>query len=62
MLSIVIHDITNTGKCFSRKLDFKHIKIGDIHRNCIGISLFGYDNKEKHPIYVSKRMLLRKIC
>ena len=33
------------------------VKIGDIHKiekkNSIGISVFGYENKEKHPVYVS---------
>ena len=32
-------------------------KIGDIHKiekkNSIGISVFGYENKKKHPVYVS---------
>ena len=44
------------------KLDFKDIKfpvkVRDIHKieknNSIGISVFGYGNKEKHPIYASK--------
>ena len=35
------------------------VKIKDIHKiekkNPIGISVFGYENKEKHPIYVSKK-------
>ena len=47
----------------AEKLDFKDIKfpikIRDIHKtekkNYIGISAFGYENKEKHPIYVSKK-------
>ena len=48
---------------FNKKFDFKDIifpvKIGDIHKiekkkNSIDISLSGYGNKEKHPIYVSK--------
>ena len=51
------------------KLDFKNIKfpvkIWDIHKtennNFIGISVFGNENKEKHPTYVSKKMLWRKI-
>ena len=45
------------------KLDFKNIKfpvkIRDIHKtennNFIGISVFGNENKEKHPIHVSKK-------
>ena len=35
------------------------MKIRDIHKiekkNSIGISVFGYENKEKHPIYLSKK-------
>ena len=35
------------------------VKTRDIYKvvkkNSIGISVFGYDNKEKHPIYVSKK-------
>ena len=35
------------------------VKIRDIHKiekkNSISISVFGYENKEKHPIYVSKK-------
>ena len=35
------------------------VKIRDIHKiektNSIGTSVFGYENKEKHPIYVSKQ-------
>ena len=49
--------------CNYKKLDFKDkkfpVKIRDIHKienqNFIGISAFGYENKEKHPIYVSKK-------
>ena len=47
----------------NEKLAFKDIKFQvkfrDIHKieknNCIDISVFGYENKEKHPIYVSKK-------
>ena len=46
----------------SKKLDFKDIKFPvktrDIHRiekKIISISVFGYENKEKYPIYVSKK-------
>ena len=50
---------------FARELDFKDIKfpvqIRDIYKvekkNCITISVFGYEHKEKYPIYVSKQML-----
>ena len=35
------------------------VKIRDIYKiekkNSIGISVFDYENKEKHPIYVSKK-------
>ena len=34
-------------------------KIRDIHKieetDSLGISVFGYEKKEKHPIYVSKK-------
>ena len=34
------------------------VKISDIHKiekkNCIRISVFGYEKKEKYPLYVSK--------
>ena len=54
--------ITKADKEFDKKLDFKNIKyplkIRDIHKiekkNSIGISVFRYENKEKHPIYVSE--------
>ena len=54
--------ITKADKYFVKKLDFKVIKlpvkVRDVHKiekkNSIGISVFGYENKEKHPIYVSK--------
>ena len=29
-------------------------------KNSIGISVFGYENKEKHPIYVSKKCCKEK--
>ena len=55
--------ITETEKDFAKKLDFKDImfsvKVRDIHkiekRNSTNISGFGYENKEKYPIYVSKK-------
>ena len=54
--------ITKADKDFSKRLEFKEInfpvKITDIHKlekkNVMGISVFGYENKEKHPIYESK--------
>ena len=58
--------VTKADKDFAEKRDFKDIKfpikIRDIHKieknNSIGISVFGYRNKEKHLIYVSKKMLI----
>ena len=35
-------------------------KIGQ-KNDCIGISVFGYENKEKYPIYRSKNTLKRHI-
>ena len=55
---------TKADKDFAEKTDFKGIKfpvkIRDIQifkkkKNFIGISVFGYENKEKHPTYVSKK-------
>ena len=58
------HPVRNVkaDKDFVKKLDFKDVKlpakIRDIHKikknNSISISVFGYENKEKYPIYVSK--------
>ena len=50
--------ITKNDKNFAKKLYFKDIKfpvkVRDIHKikkkNSIGISVFGYENKEKHSI------------
>ena len=55
--------VTKADKDFAKRLDFKDIKfpvkIRDIHKiekkNSIDISVFGYENKEKYPIYVSKK-------
>ena len=49
-----------TDKYFAKKLDIKFpVKVRDIHKieknNSIGIGVFGYENEEKHPIYVSKK-------
>ena len=60
--------ITKADKEFAKKLDFKNIKlpvkIRDSHeikkKNSIGTSVFGYENKEKHPIYVSKKCCEKK--
>ena len=54
--------ITKGNKDFVTNFDFRGIKfpvkIRDIHKiekkNSTGISAFGYENKEKHSIYVSK--------
>ena len=51
--------ITKADKDFEKRLDFKDIKFPvkfrDIckteKRNSIGISVFGYENNEKYPIY-----------
>ena len=50
-------------KIFAKRLDFKDIKLSvkirDIHKiekkNSMGISVFGYENKEKHPSHLSKK-------
>ena len=60
--------ITKTGKDFAKKLNFKDIKfpvkVKEIHKiknkNSIGISVFGYENKEKHPTYASKKCCEKK--
>ena len=56
-------------KILPKKFDFKDIKfpvkVRDIHKiekkNSIGISVFGYKNKEKHPIYVLKNVLKKNL-
>ena len=61
--------ITTADKDFAKNLDFKDIKFQvnfkDIQKlekkNSIGISVFGYENKEKHPIYVSKNVVKRNM-
>ena len=60
--------ITKSDKDFTTRLDLKDIKfpvtIRDIHKiekkNSISISVFAYENKEKHPIYVSKKFCEEK--
>ena len=48
-------------KDFAKRLDFKDIKYPERHsqklkkKNSIGISVFGYANKVKYPIYVSQK-------
>ena len=57
--------ITKTDKAFTKRLDFKDIRfpvnIRGIHKiekkNSISTGVFGYENKEKHPIYVSKNVM-----
>ena len=68
--------ITKADKDFVKNLDFKDIKfpvkVRDIYKikkkkkkkkkkkNSIGISVFGYENEKKYPIYVSKRCCKEK--
>ena len=55
--------ITKADKDFANRLNFKDtkfpVKIRDIYKienyNSIGISTFGYENKVKYPIFVSKK-------
>ena len=55
--------VTKADTYFGKEIDFKDIKfpvkVGEFRKietkNSIGISVFGYKNKEKHPIYVSKK-------
>ena len=55
--------ITKTAKDFTKRLDLKDIKlpinVRDTHKiekqYYVVINFFGYENKQKHPIYVSKR-------
>ena len=50
--------ITKANKEFAKKLEFP-AKVWEIHKiekkNSSGISVFSYENKEKHPIYVFKK-------
>ena len=60
--------ITKSDKEFAKKFDCKDfklpVKIRDIHKskkkNSTDISVFGYENKEQHPIYVSKKCCKEK--
>ena len=53
--------ITKANEDFAKRLDFKDIKFPvkakdhKIEKKSIGISIFGYVNKEKYPIYISKQ-------
>ena len=57
--------IIKVDKLYGDKLDFRNIKflvkVRDIHKiertNSIGISVFGYENKKKYQIYVSKNIV-----
>ena len=57
--------ITKVDKGFAYRLDFKDIKLpvktGDIHKigkeNSVSISVFGYENNVKYPIYASKNVV-----
>ena len=60
--------ITKADKDFAKELDFKDIqfpfKVRDINKigkkNPIGISVFSFENNEKHPIHVSKKNIMKK--
>ena len=60
--------ITKPDKEFAKKLDLKNIKFRvrnrDIYKtektNSINVSDFDYENKEKNPIYVSKKSFEEK--
>ena len=60
--------ITKADKDFANKFDFEDIKllakIRHIHKidknNSISISVSGCENKEKHPLYVSKQFCRRQ--
>ena len=57
--------ITKAYKYFIKQTDFKGITklrtFSKFKKNSIGISVFGYKNKEKHPIYVSKTCKVKHI-
>ena len=57
--------ITKAYKYFIKQTDFKGITklrtFSKFKKNSIGISVFGYKNKEKHPIYVSKTSKVKHI-
>ena len=62
--------IIKADKDLSKKLNFQDIKfqvkVREIHKierkNSIGISVFDYENKEKHPIYVSRKLCEYLLC
>ena len=59
---------TKADTDFAKILDFKDIKfpvkVIGIHKiekkNSIDISVFGYENKERHPIFVSRKCCEKK--
>ena len=60
---------TKADKDFAKILDFKDIKfpvkIIGIHKiekkNSIGISVFGYENKERHPYMYQKNVVKKNM-
>ena len=63
--------IIDDNECFKWRLvrylnpaDRNLAKTRDVHKvekmNSIGISVFGYENKEKHPICISKKCCKKK--
>ena len=56
--------IKKADKDFDKRLINFPVKVKDIvkieKKNSIDIGLFGYENKEKHPIYVSKNVVKKK--
>ena len=60
--------IKKAEKYFAKKLDFENIRFPVKFRgiceivktNSISISLFAYENKEKQPIFVSKKCCAKK--
>ena len=61
--------VRHVDKDFARELDFKDerilVKIRDIHKikkkEMYRISVFGYENKDKYPIYVSINIFQRHV-
>ena len=62
-LLIIQEELEKLTKILQKKLDFADVqflfKTKDIQkikneRTCTGITVFGYENKEKYPTYMSK--------
>ena len=61
--------ITKANKEFAKKLDVKDIKfpvkIRDIHKfekkNSVRVSVFGYENEEKHPSIYQKNVVKKNV-